>query len=181
MQIFFTLFISTILCQTTAQAMPSARPVKSLAPEVVKEIKGALDSNMPNLVLKILRDNSLGVNSQLTDKRATALHLAVKLGRQQVAEALLGQGAKVNVRDDEGKSPLAYAQTKGHAQLAELLQNYAQAELSLLQKEKTSDAQDLFAAAENNDRASAELLLAEGADPQEKKVHGESTYNQLGF
>ena len=164
-----------------ASAMPAARPVARLAPEVMKEIKGALNSNMPNLVLKLLRDNSLGVNSQLTDKRETALHLAAELGVQQVAETLLGQGAKVNARDDEGRSPLAYAQTKGHAQLAELLQVHAEAELSLLQKEKTSDAQDLFAAAENNDRASVELLLAEGADPKEQKVHGHTTYNQLGF
>ena len=181
MQIFFTLFISIILCHTTAQAMPNARPVKRLASDVVTEIKSALNSNMPNLVLKLLRDNSLGVNSQLTDKRETALHIAAELGIQQAAETLLGQGAKVNVRDDDGRSPLAYAQTKGHTQLAELLQIHAQAELSLLQKEKTSDAQDLFAAAKNNDRASAELLLAEGADPQEKKVHGQSSYNQLGF
>ena len=164
-----------------ASAMPSPRPVARLAPEVVKEIKGALNSNMPNLVLKLLQDNSLGVNSQLMDKRETALHLAAELGVQQAAEVLLGQGAKVNVRDDEGRSPLAYAQTNGHTQLAELLQIHAEAELSLLQKEKTSDAQDLFAAAKNNDRASAELLLAKGADPRARKVHGHTTYDQLGF
>ena len=132
-------------------------------------------------MLKLLQDNSLGVNSQLTDKRETALHLAAELGVQQAAETLLGQGAKVNVRDDEGRSPLTYAQTSGHTQLAELLQVHAEAELSLLQKEKTSDAQDLFAAAENNDRASVELLLAEGADPKARKVHGHTTFNRLGF
>ena len=175
------LLLGIVIPSLVVSAMPSPRPVARLAPEVMKEIKGALNSNMPNLVLKLLRDNSLGVNSQLTDKRETALHLAAELGVQQAAEVLLGQGAKVNVRDDEGRSPLAYAQTNGHTQLAELLQIHAEAELSLLQKEKTSDAQDLFAAAKNNDRASAELLLAEGANPKEQKVHGHTTYDQLGF
>ena len=39
----------------------------------------------------------------------------------------------------------------------------------------------MFAAAANNDRAGAELLLAEGADLHEKKHHGKTAYNQLGF
>ena len=175
------MILCVVMPSLVLNAMPSARPVAWVAPAVVTEIKRALKSNMPNLVLQLLRDNGLGVNSQLTDKRETALHLAAKLGMQQVAETLLGHGAKVNMRDDKGRSPLAYAQKRRHTQLTKLLQNYAQAELSLLQKEKTSEAQDLFAAAESNDRAGVELLLSEGANPREKRHHGKTAYNKLGF
>ena len=164
-------------------AMPQARPVvQGVAPAaVLKEIKSALDSNLPARVLQVLQDYGLGVNAQLTGDRKTALHLAAELGKMQVVETLLGHGARVNVRDNEGKSPLAYAQASKHAQLAELLQVYVEEELVLLENKKTSEAQDLFEAAKNNDRASVELLLAKGADPMEIIEHEESDYEQLDF
>ena len=164
-----------------ASAMP--RPVVQgvASAAVLKEIKGALNSDLPAHVLQVLQDHGLSINAQLTDKRETALHLAAELGKLQVAKTLLGHEARVNVRDDEGKSPLAYAQASGHTQLAELLQVYSQKEIALLENEKTSDAQDLFEAAKNNDRASAELLLAKGADPKERINHAKSDYGQLGF
>ena len=51
----------------------------------------------------------------------------------------------------------------------------------MLQKEKTTESQDLFAAATNNDRAGVELLLAEGADVRERHHHERTAYNRLGF
>ncbi len=206
-------------------AMPSwSRPVSRVSSAVVQEIRSALASNRPELVLQLLRDNGLSVNSQLTDKHETVLHLvgslkddsssanilnhllsenkdtrlnepdhngmrplhnAARLGKQQTVKRLLGdrklQGALVNVRDSKSNSPLDYAQENGHTHLAELLQTYAQAELAVLQKEKTTESQDLFAAATNNDRAGVELLLAEGADVRERHHHERTTYNRLGF
>ena len=164
-------------------AMPSPRAVSRVSSSVVQKVKSALASNKPELVLKHLRDNGLSINSRLTDKHETVLHLAAQLGKLQAAEMFLAQQGggvtRVNVRDNESKTPLAYAQDNGHTVLAELLQIYTQAELAALQN--TTKPQDLFAAAANNDRAGAELLLAEGADPHEKKHHWHTTYNQLGF
>ena len=216
--------LSCVVAQSL-NAMPSwSRPVSRVSSAVVQEIRSALASNRPELVLQLLRDNGLSVNSQLTDKHETVLHLvgslkddsssanifnhllsenkdtrlnepdhngmrplhnAARLGKQQTVKRLLGdrklQGALVNVRDSKGNSPLDYAQNNGHTQLAELLQTYAQAELAVLQSEKTTESQDLFAAATNNDRAGVELLLAEGADVRERHHHERTTYNQLGF
>ena len=160
---------------------PNPRPVSQVATSVVTEIRHAIVSSKPEQVLQLLQDNGLGVNSQLTRGWETALHLAAELGKMEVAETLLGNKARVSVRDRKGETPLVYAQKEGHADLAALLQVYAEAERTLLRQAKTSDAQDLFAAAENGDRPGAELLLAEGADPKEKRHHGESTYDRLGF
>ena len=164
-------------------AIRYSRPVSRVSSSVVAEIITAMNSNKPKLVLKHLRDNGLSINSQLTDQHETALHLVAQLGKLQAAEMFLAQQGggvtRVNVRDNEGKTPLAYAQDKGHTQLAELLQTYTQAELAALQN--TPKPQDLFAAAADNDRAGVERLLAEGADVRERKKHGHTTYNQLGF
>ena len=160
-------------------AMPSARPVSHVASSVVAEIRQALNSNKTDLVLQLLRDNGLGINSQLTAKRETLLHLVAVQGNLQLAEQLISQGVRVNVRDNKGNTPLAYAQDNDHAQLAELLQIHTETELALFQD--TSKPQDLWQAAANNDLAGTELLLAEGANPNEQRHHGRSTYDQLGF
>ena len=159
-----------------------SRPVSRVSSSVVAEIITAMNSNKPKLVLKHLRDNGLSINSQLTDQHETVLHLVAQLGKQETAEQLLAQGGsvvRVNVRDRKGRTPLAYAQANGHTDLAELLQTYTQAELAGLQN--TPKPQDLFAAAADNDRAGVERLLAEGADVRERKKHGPTAYNQLGF
>ena len=176
------LLVSVLVAQSL-NAMPQARAVSRVSSSVVSKIRSALASNKPELVLQHLHDNGLSINSRLTDKHETVLHLAAQLGKLQAAEMFLAQQGggvtRVNVRDNEGKTPLAYAQDKGHTQLAELLQTYTQAGFAALQN--TPKPQDLFVAAANNDRAGAERLLAEGADPHEKKHHGHTTYNQLGF
>ena len=148
-------------------AMPYARPVSRTSSSIVSEIITALNNNRYELALRHLRDNGLSINSQLTEKHETVLHLVAKLGKQEIAEKLLAQGTLINARDRKGKTPLDYAQNNGHTQLAELLQTYAQKELATLQN--TTKPQDLFEAASNNDRAGAKLLLTEGADPWEKK------------
>ena len=173
--------LSCVVTQSL-NAIRYSRPVSLVSSSVVAEIITAMNSNKPKLVLKHLRDNGLSINSQLTDQHETALHLVAQLGKQETAEQLLaqgGSGARVNVRDRKGKTPLAYARDNGHTDLAELLQTYTQAELAVLQN--TTKRQDLFVAAADNDRAGVERLLAEGADVRERKKHGPTAYMQLGF
>ncbi|KAF6735003.1 KN motif and ankyrin repeat domain-containing protein 1 [Oryzias melastigma] len=51
----------------------------------------------------------------------TALMLAVSHGRRDMVEALLAQGADVNIRDDEGSTALMCASEHGHADIVKLL------------------------------------------------------------
>ena len=67
------------------------------------------------------------------------LHRAVRLGKQQTAERLLGGEAQVNVRDNEGRTPIDYAEQDGNQDLAELLRTYAQAQEGLQEAQEDED------------------------------------------
>ena len=54
-------------------------------------------------------------------EKETVLHIAAQHGREDDAEHLLGQGARVNARDRNGGTPLHSAVYWGHAGMAELL------------------------------------------------------------
>ncbi|MEQ2184205.1 hypothetical protein GOODEAATRI_005500 [Goodea atripinnis] len=51
----------------------------------------------------------------------TALMLAVSHGRMDMVQALLAQGAEVNIQDDEGSTALMCASEHGHAEIVKLL------------------------------------------------------------
>ena len=51
----------------------------------------------------------------------TALMLAVSHGRMDMVQALLAQGAEVNLQDDEGSTALMCASEHGHAEIVRLL------------------------------------------------------------
>jgi ankyrin repeat protein len=53
-----------------------------------------------------------------------ALHIATIAGATDIAAALLNQGIEVKVMDNDGNTPLAIAEHKAHAQLAQLLKKY---------------------------------------------------------
>jgi ankyrin repeat protein len=53
-----------------------------------------------------------------------ALHIATIAGATDIAAALLNQGIEVKVMDNDGNTPLAIAEYKAHAQLAQLLKKY---------------------------------------------------------
>lgn len=51
----------------------------------------------------------------------TALMLSVSHGRMDMVQALLTQGAEVNIQDDEGSTALMCASEHGHADIVKLL------------------------------------------------------------
>ncbi|XP_024155547.1 KN motif and ankyrin repeat domain-containing protein 1 isoform X2 [Oryzias melastigma] len=61
------------------------------------------------------------VNAKASQAGQTALMLAVSHGRRDMVEALLAQGADVNIRDDEGSTALMCASEHGHADIVKLL------------------------------------------------------------
>ncbi|XP_040012808.1 KN motif and ankyrin repeat domain-containing protein 1b isoform X2 [Xiphias gladius] len=61
------------------------------------------------------------VNAKASQAGQTALMLAVSHGRMDMVQALLAQGAEVNLRDDEGSTALMCASEHGHADIVKLL------------------------------------------------------------
>jgi hypothetical protein len=85
------------------------------------------------------------------------IHVAVSQGRVAIARALLKNGAKVDVRDAEGRTPLHVALANGKVPAAELLLEYgAEDDLQAL----------LFTLAEDQalDRDTLDFLTTRGAD-----------------
>ena len=54
-------------------------------------------------------------------RNSTPLHQASSCGLLEVVRLLLSYGAKVNVKDKEGKTPFQVAASKGHHEITELL------------------------------------------------------------
>lgn len=61
----------------------------------------------------------------------TALMLAVSHGRMDMVQALLAQGAEVNVQDDEGSTSLMCASEHGHADIVKLLLSQPECDATL--------------------------------------------------
>ncbi|KAM9307083.1 KN motif and ankyrin repeat domain-containing protein 1b [Pholidichthys leucotaenia] len=61
------------------------------------------------------------VNAKASQAGQTALMLAVSHGRMDMVRALLAQGAKVNLQDDEGSTALMCASEHGHTDIVKLL------------------------------------------------------------
>ncbi|XP_015243836.1 PREDICTED: KN motif and ankyrin repeat domain-containing protein 1-like isoform X1 [Cyprinodon variegatus] len=61
------------------------------------------------------------VNAKAIQAGQTALMLAVSHGRMDMVQALLAQGAEVNIQDDEGSTALMCASEHGHADIVKLL------------------------------------------------------------
>ena len=128
------LAMGILLIAQSLNAMPSARFVSHVSPAVVQKISKALVNNRPDLVLQHLRANGLGINAQLTHQRENVLHLVAKLDDDGLSTNILkhllaaDNKARLHELDRDGKTPLTYAQEKGHIQLAALLRTSAPAE-----------------------------------------------------
>jgi ankyrin repeat protein len=109
------------------------------------------------------------------------LHLAALIGRREVVEILLAQGAQVNMVDTSGRTPLHFSLLwNNNVTVAEQLLSYG----------ATVDARDgngetpLQTALLKRRKSIAELLLVYGADPKTKKkgtqeVKSDSIQRQL--
>lgn len=71
-------------------------------------------------VIKALLDAGANVNATKLDG-VTALHIAASLGKMEAAKALLAGGAKPNVADKKGRTPLSLAKEKKNQAMVDLL------------------------------------------------------------
>jgi ankyrin repeat protein len=76
-------------------------------------------------ITELLLENSLDVNAKITGSGATKdltpLLIAAAKGKIEVAETLIKNGADVNVKAYDGKTPLDVAISKEHKELADLI------------------------------------------------------------
>ena len=98
----------------------------------------------------------------------SALRGAVKYGQKEIAELLIANGADVNAKGRDGRTPLHDAAYKGHKEIAELL----------IANDADVNAKDnytstpLYAAAVLGRKEVAALLIAEGANVNAKRRSG---------
>ena len=72
------------------------------------------------LAKKLIAENR-GINKNDKETRMTPLMLAAVEGHQEIVEALLNAGAKINAVGNKGMRPLMYAVHAGHANIAKLI------------------------------------------------------------
>jgi len=74
--------------------------------------------------VKLLISKGADVNGIKDDSLKTALHRAVINVHKGVAELFIDKGAHINAKDNQGRTPLWYAQDKGHTEIVELLRKH---------------------------------------------------------
>jgi ankyrin repeat protein len=91
------------------------------------DISSAAALGMKDAVEAMLEEDPDLVGKRLTpgDWGMQPLHLAAWRGHQEVVGRLLEHGANVDGVDDLGRTPLAYAEQGGHAEVANLLRKRA--------------------------------------------------------
>ena len=149
------LFLSFIvLCPTTTQANVVRTP----------PLIQAVQSENMSLFMQLIKGVT-DVNILDTLGR-TAAHYAVLRNNLKALELLLNNGTDVNLSDNQGKTMLDLWQRHKDEDMFVLLQNAGAA----------GTAQDLWQAAANNVRVSAEHLLAAGADANAKNAEGKTPF-----
>ena len=71
----------------------------------------------------LLQQKNLNINQRDYDERNTALHFASSWGHTEIIKLLLNHpNIKVNITNDDGRTPLDITSDKGHTQIVELLE-----------------------------------------------------------
>jgi ankyrin repeat protein len=88
---------------------------------------GVLYKGYPIETLKILLDHGADVDEAVVSPEDiagfTPLMFAVRDNHEELAKLLIAKGANVNVRANNGKTPLSLAVEKGYTAMAELLKS----------------------------------------------------------
>lgn len=100
----------------------------------------------------------------------TALFVAVENGYVEIAETLLNFGAKVNIRDEENRTPLLALDYDSTPELIRLLLRHG-ADLSAVDDSANNV---LHLAAENDNSEIIEMLVNEGVEIDEKNEEGQT-------
>ena len=185
MSFVFLIFVCTVLCNTAQASIVQTPPLIR-----------AVQSGHMRLIGQLIRGGT-EVNA-IDVLGRTAAHYAVSRDNQEALKFLLDNGADANLADNDGNTLLDIWHKHKHKKILELLHaagartspTEAEEQQSVissaidttpssteLSSEDKVERQDLWQAAANNDRASAERLLAAGADAKAENDAGKVPFD----
>jgi len=97
-----------------------ANPNARSTPDGFTPLIGAVYSSNLNVV-RLLLENHADPNLPMTKGKMPPLHLALSIGKSQIVPILIDSGANVNVRDEQGHTPLILAIIGGQYEPIRLL------------------------------------------------------------
>uniref|UniRef100_A0A8C4XV41 Uncharacterized protein n=1 Tax=Falco tinnunculus TaxID=100819 RepID=A0A8C4XV41_FALTI len=105
---------------------------------------------------KTLKDNDINA---LNSSRGTLLHVAAANGHLTIMEYLISKGAKIDVKDKEGRTPLHRAAEKGHGDAVKVLLRHG----AFMYGSDAEGKTPLHLAAQNNHSHILKMFLKEEA------------------
>jgi uncharacterized protein len=153
----------------------------ALAPGARADISSALNpfSNFYNNIARAAAANDVAkvrtlissgnnVNQAEEDSQRTGLHAVAINGNLQIAAILIKAGARIDVRDNLGNTPLIYAADHGHLEMAKLLMDVG----AQVDAENKNGMTPLMIAAKDGEVEMVRTLLARGANPNKSDYTG---------
>jgi uncharacterized protein len=153
----------------------------ALAPGARADISSALNpfSNFYNNIARAAEANDVAkvrtlissgnnVNQAEEDSQRTGLHNSAINGNLQIAAILIKAGARIDVRDNLGNTPLIYAADHDHLEMAKLLMDVG----AQVDAENKNGMTPLMIAAKDGEVEMVRTLLARGANPNKSDYTG---------
>lgn len=151
--------IGWALVAATAMAGPAGAQAFSESYAFLKAVRDRDGQKVTDMASK---PGSVVIDSRDPASGESALHLVVKRRDTTWLSFLLGKGARADIRDAEGNTPLATAATMGFAEGARLLV----ATGARVDAANTRGETPLILAVQNRDIATARVLMEAGANPK---------------
>ena len=200
MRFFFLFFVCTVFCNTAQTRVVRTSLIQAVQGDrmalLVQLVKGGVDVNVTNAIGRtaahyaVLRDNpsalelllNNGADPNLTDNEGRALlDLWHEHKNEKMLALLHAAGAKPAPPVHENEAMLALLHAAGAKPAPTAVEEQQSVISRVVDTEPVLDnkveSQDLWQAAANNDRASAERLLAEGADAKAKNAAGNTAFD----
>lgn len=137
--------VNTVKAEVAKGSNPSQLNAMSMDPVVM-----AINAQAPTATIKYLIDQPGNDPNKLTHDGRTYLHWAANRGNVEVVEYLLSKGAKTNILDSHGTTPLIFAASSGQPNTK--IYDALLAHGADLKKEKNQDGANALLLAISNDK-----------------------------
>jgi ankyrin repeat protein len=155
---------------------PHARAERSSPPRATS-LHYAAFCGLHTIVKFLVIEHPQNVHSRDLYEHSTALHLASRRGKTEIARTLVEHGAHVLVKDDDGWTPLHLASSHGHVDLAEVLVKHG-ADMST---KDSNGSTPLHAASYGGHVGLTRFLLEHGADVSATSKDGSTLLHRASY